>query len=117
MSRNRYLTPIIIYILAATPIPDYILLIPLGVIRYPFWKMIWPMLLGKITQNFYFALIGKYSLGQIDFNIAGGGFYIGLSSLIIIFGAIYMVMRIDWDQLIDRWAARQENKDTNLIVK
>ena len=43
------LTPFLIYLFAATPLPDDILLVPLGLIKYGYWKVMVPCFLGKMT--------------------------------------------------------------------
>ncbi|MFH1236427.1 MAG: VTT domain-containing protein [Parcubacteria group bacterium] len=96
-------TPLIIFTLAALPIPDDILIVPLGMVRYPFWKMVVPMTLGKIVQNAYFALLGRYSLGAINVTAEGNGFAIGLGTLLLLLGAIQLVLWIDWDAVLKRW--------------
>ncbi|MFA6908798.1 MAG: VTT domain-containing protein [Patescibacteria group bacterium] len=111
LEKRRYLIPVLIFIFAAIPIPDYILLVPLGIIRYPFFKMLMPMLLGKIIQNFYFALLGKYSVGLLS--LAEGetyGFWLGFTGLVLILGAIYLVLRINWDALLTRWTKGEKNE-------
>lgn len=109
LEHKRYLAPVMIFIFGALPIPDYILLVPLGVVRYPFWKMVIAMTAGKIIQNFYFALLGKYSIGSAPISgESGNGFVLGLISLALILGAIYMVLRIDWERIVQRWAAKAD---------
>ncbi len=60
------LTPLALFILAATPIPDDILVVPLGVARYPFWHVFIPQLLGKTLFLTAVALAGRLSLSWIE---------------------------------------------------
>lgn len=108
LEKKRNLTPLIIFAFGALPIPDDIVIVPLGMIKYSFWKMVIPMTLGKIIQNMYFALIGFYSFRAIDFTKEGNGFSLGLITLILLLGAIYFVMRIDWDAFLERWTQQKE---------
>lgn len=109
LDHKRYLAPLMIFIFGALPIPDYILLVPLGVIRYSFWKMVLAMTAGKIVQNFYFALLGKYSIGVAGLSgDAGSGFLVGLIGLVLILGAIYFVLRVDWERIVQRWAQKAD---------
>lgn len=104
LEQRRYLTPWLVFFFAAIPIPDEMLLIPLGVIRYPFLKMILPMFFGKVIQNYYFALLGKYSLGRVVVESSlGNGFWVGFISLLLVFGALYITVRIDWERVMQRW--------------
>lgn len=108
LEKKQGVTPLIIFAFGALPIPDDIVIVPLGMIRYSFWRMIVPMTLGKIVQNMYFALIGFYSFRAIDITKEGSGFILGLATLILLLGAIYFVMRIDWDALLERWTQKSE---------
>ena len=101
-SRPR-LTPVLIYIFGATPLPDDILLVPLGFIRYPFFKIILPLTLGKITNVMSIAFLGRYSsslfhnlFGQEEFSAAG---FLTLFLTILI---IYFTLKINWDKILSR---------------
>ncbi|MFC1687391.1 DedA family protein [Patescibacteria group bacterium] len=108
LEKKRGIAPLIIFTCGALPIPDDIVIVPLGMIRYSFWRMIIPMSLGKIVQNMYFALIGYYSFSAIDMTKEGSGFFLGLATLVLILGAIYFVIRMDWDALLERWTQQKE---------
>lgn len=95
------LIPILVYLIGAFPIPDDILLIPLGVIRYNFWKTLIPMTLGKITQNLYFALLGKFSFNIFNINIfKSSGFIFSIITYLIIVISIYFILRINWEKVL-----------------
>jgi membrane protein YqaA with SNARE-associated domain len=52
--KNEKRAPVYIFLFALTPLPDDILFLPLGIMKYPFWKCIIPAWLGKnITTIFY----------------------------------------------------------------
>ncbi len=47
--------PATIFLFALTPLPDDLLFIPLGVMRYPFWKAFIPALFGKMLDDIHFG--------------------------------------------------------------
>ena len=51
-----------IFLFALTPLPDDLLFIPLGVMRYPFLKAFIPALLGKMLMTFILAYSGQQSM-------------------------------------------------------
>ncbi|MHA1931306.1 MAG: VTT domain-containing protein, partial [Promethearchaeota archaeon] len=52
--QNERRIPIYVFLFALTPLPDDILFLPLGMLKYPFWKCIIPASLGKMgTILFY----------------------------------------------------------------
>lgn len=47
------------------PIPNDFFLVPLGLIRYPFWRVIIPLGLGSIVFNIILALTGNYGFSLL----------------------------------------------------
>ena len=45
------------------PLPNDILVVPLGMIKFPYWKAIVPLWLGNVTFNTLVALAGLYGFG------------------------------------------------------
>jgi membrane protein YqaA with SNARE-associated domain len=101
VSRHPRLTPLIIFMLGVLPIPDDILLIPLGMIKYPFWKTIVPCLLGKFIMTTTFSVAGKYSLPALR-NLLGSesGFWSGIIIVALTVLMIYLTIKIKWEKLI-----------------
>lgn len=54
--KNPKRTPLYIFLFALTPLPDDILFLPLGMIRYPPWKSIIPGWLGKNFTTIFYCL-------------------------------------------------------------
>ncbi len=101
---DRY-GPISIFIFALTPLPDDLLFIPLGVMRYPFWKAFIPSLLGKVLMTFILAYSGQQSfeLIKILFGEAGLlGIIVTFALLILI---IVAIIKIDWEKLFEKRVA------------
>jgi len=96
------LTPIVLWFLAATPIPDDVLVVPLGAAKYPWWKVAIPQLLGKSVFLLAIAWAGRLGLSWIgDFLGSVDPTSIVTKSaevagfLLVIF-AVYTMVRVDW---------------------
>jgi membrane protein YqaA with SNARE-associated domain len=101
-------TPFVVWLLAATPIPDDVLVVPLGAARYSWWKVALAQLIGKsmflmgiawsgrIGLDFVGSLLGSTSPLSIMSRI------IEVSSVLLVILAIYLLVRIDWKSLINR---------------
>lgn len=94
--------PISIFIFALTPLPDDLLFIPLGMMRYQFWKAFIPALLGKMLMTFILAYSGQQSIELIE-TIFGESGWIGTiitTSILIII--IVAIIKIDWETLFEK---------------
>lgn len=98
---DRY-GPGAIFVFALTPLPDDLLFIPLGVMRYPFWKAFIPALFGKILMTFILAFSGQQSI-EFILTLFGGSGLLGTiitSALLVII--ILVIIRIDWEKLFEK---------------
>lgn len=95
--KHGRMLPLIIYIFAVTPLPDDIIMIPLGMIGYGLVESLVPCALGKMTLTTVVALVGGI------FTIESGDplfdAYLDLVTIGIIITIIYMVMEVDWEKL------------------
>jgi membrane protein DedA with SNARE-associated domain len=101
--------PAAIFLFALTPLPDDLLFIPLGVMRYPFVKAFIPSLLGKTLMTFILAYSGQQSIDLI-LNIFGESGWLGTvitAALLIII--IVAMVKIDWEKLFEKHVANKEN--------
>lgn len=62
-SRKSWLMPFFLFIYGAMiPIPNDVIILPLGLGRYGYWKMAIPLTLGNIVYTTSLALLGYYGL-------------------------------------------------------
>ncbi len=54
---HPHVIPVLVWLASATPVPDMVIIVPLAMIRYPWQKMVLPMITGKIFQNVVMALV------------------------------------------------------------
>lgn len=100
--------PIAIFIFALTPLPDDLLFIPLGVMRYSLIRAFIPALIGKFFSNLIIAYSGKWSLEIISelFGLEGEGssFIIGtVIGIILMIIVIVIMFKVDWEKRFSKY--------------
>jgi len=107
---DRY-GPLAIFMFALTPLPDDVLFIPLGILKYKFYKAFIPALIGKLAMLFILVYFGRL-WGDILLSIFGeGGNLIGMivttAALIIVIVGLY---RIDWEKVFKKYVGERGEK-------
>jgi membrane protein YqaA with SNARE-associated domain len=100
--------PVAIFLFALTPLPDDLLFIPLGVMRYSLVRAFIPALIGKFFSNLIIAYSGRWSLEIIStvFGLEGegGSFLIGTFIGIILMIIVIIVMfKVDWEKRFSKY--------------
>jgi membrane protein DedA with SNARE-associated domain len=98
---DRY-GPAAIFLFALTPLPDDLLFIPLGVMRYPFWKAFIPALFGKMLMTFILAYSGQQSITIIEALFAGSGLLGTVITSALLILIIVAMIKIDWEKLFEK---------------
>ena len=99
-----------IFLFALTPLPDDLLFIPLGIMRYRFVKAFIPALLGKMLMCFILAYSGYMSFGIIKVVFGEGG-WLGVvitSAFLII--VILAILKIDWEKIFEKYVGAERVK-------
>jgi membrane protein DedA with SNARE-associated domain len=107
--------PVAIFVFALTPLPDDLLFIPLGVMRYNLLRAFVPALLGKFFSNLIIAYSGRLSLEIVKslFGVEGEGTsllvgtVIGIVLLVIVF---IIMFKLDWEKRFAKYV--EEPKDS-----
>lgn len=97
-------TPLILWFLALTPIPDDVVVIPLGIARYPIQKVLIPQLIGKSMFLVAIAWAGRLGITFIESILIGDptnpvAKSIEVISLLVLIIGIYLVIRVDWTKI------------------
>lgn len=108
------------FVAAATPIPDDLVYIPLGLAKYNPRRFFVATLTGKIVLCYIIVLVSHFVgislLDPLLENIHDAStIYIGM----IVFGAsltivIFLLLRLDWEKILGRfapWTLEEEKKD------
>lgn len=98
---DRY-GPFIVFLFALTPLPDDLLFIPLGIIRYDLWRALLPAALGKILISYVIALGGKYSIGIIRDLFGEAGWPEIVISFAVLTVIMLLLLRVDWEKIVTR---------------
>jgi membrane protein YqaA with SNARE-associated domain len=102
IERYPRITPLVIWFLAVTPIPDDVLIVPLGAAKYSWWKVFVSGLIGKTMLLTGIAWAGRIGLNWIAsfVNTSGTGSIVSLTTeilgIIILILFLYLIIRIDW---------------------
>lgn len=100
--------PIVIFVFALTPLPDDLLFIPLGIMRYSLLRAFLPAVLGKFISSLIIAYSGRLSL-EIVKSILGlegegtsllVGTLIGVFLLIVVF---IIMFKLDWEKYFSKY--------------
>ena len=111
----RKFGPIVIFIFALTPLPDDLLFIPLGVMRYSVIRAFIPALLGKFFSNLIIAYSGRVSLQIIKsiFGVEGEGMsaLIGIVLALVLMVIVFIIIfKVDWEKRFGKYV--NETKDS-----
>lgn len=110
---NKKRTPVYIFLFALTPLPDDILFLPLGMIKYPFWKCIIPGWLGKnFTTIFYCCWPIFVAFGFVAQGIESSGQSSIITEAILLLVTItvmFFIMAFDWTKYIEKKSQRKLN--------
>lgn len=112
---NRY-GAIVIFIFALTPLPDDLIFIPLGIMRYSVLKAFAPALIGKISMNFIVAYSGRLSIQAINsiFGVDSDWIsaLIGMTLALVLLAVVFVVMfKVDWETRLEKYMAGKEAKE------
>ncbi|MFW9900585.1 MAG: VTT domain-containing protein [Candidatus Thorarchaeota archaeon] len=112
--KNERRAPFYIFLFALTPLPDDILFLPLGMIKYPFWKCIIPGWLGKnFTTLFYccwpiLVVIGLFSQGiQPNDN---SSVITEAILLLVTITVMFFIMSFDWTKFLEKRTQKKLEK-------
>jgi membrane protein YqaA with SNARE-associated domain len=111
---DRY-GPLAIFVFALTPLPDDLLFIPLGIMRYKFYKAFIPSLIGKLLMIFILVNSGSIA-GTIFAGLFGenGNFWGMIITTILLVIVIIALYRIDWEKVLRKYVGeRGETKVEN----
>lgn len=111
--------PVVIFLFALTPLPDDLLFIPLGVMRYSLTRAFIPAFVGKVCMNFIVAYGGRFSV-QIIRDIIGVesewvSALIGMTLAIVFLIVVLVIMfKVDWEKLFEKYLTKKEGGDEKL---
>ncbi|MFX1326299.1 MAG: VTT domain-containing protein [Promethearchaeota archaeon] len=110
--KNKNRAPVYIFLFALTPLPDDILFLPLGIMKYPFWKCIIPAWLGKnFTTLFYCIWPIFVALGLTTQGIGTNDKSSIITEAILLLVTItvmFFIMSFDWTKYLEKRNRKKE---------
>lgn len=108
---DRY-GPLAILVFALTPLPDDLLFIPLGMMKYKLYKVFIPSLVGKLLMVFILVNSGSIA-GNIFVSLFGesGTLWAIIITTILLVIVIIALYRVDWEKVLKKYVGdRGETK-------
>jgi membrane protein YqaA with SNARE-associated domain len=110
--------PLAIFLFALTPLPDDLLFIPLGVMRYSLLKAFIPAIIGKICMSLIVAYGGRFTVKIIreffgeesELLSIPIGMVIAIAILILI---LIVMFKVDWEKILAKYL-QENNSKTNV---
>jgi membrane protein DedA with SNARE-associated domain len=91
----------IIFLFALLPLPDDVILIPLGMMRYDLKKALIAAFLGKVAMCTIVAYAGRFSYTFVRDIFESGGIVGGIGSVVLLAIILIAMMRLDWTRFIE----------------
>ena len=110
---DRY-GPITIFLFALTPLPDDLLFIPLGMLRYKFIKAFIPNILGKTLMCAILAYGGQL-FGNILIIAFGEStpeikLLISITTVMVLVFILVAMLKIDWEKVFEKYVGEESVK-------
>jgi membrane protein DedA with SNARE-associated domain len=114
--------PVAIFLFALTPLPDDLLFIPLGVMRYSLIRAFIPALIGKFFSSLIIAYAGRWSIEIISkiFGLEGEGsfFLIGTAiGIILMIIVIILMFKVDWEKRFSKYVDTPRGSKDQKTIK
>lgn len=94
----------LLFLFSLLPLPDDVLFIPLGMLRYSIWKLTWPSVLGKTGAGLIITYSGSFLIRFFNDSSATSASSIlsQLGSLFTLTLVMYAIFKLDWDKMMHR---------------
>jgi len=105
--------PAVIFLFALTPLPDDLLFIPLGMMRYSLLAAFIPALLGKFVSNLIVAYAGRFFLYVVRdfFGVEGEGMSLIVGTILaaVLLVVVFVIMfKVDWEKRAEKYLDETE---------
>lgn len=106
-----YYGPIAVFLFSLTPLPDDLLIIPLGIMRYNPIKFFIICVAGKTIMCLIVALGGRFSLSLIK-SIFGseGSLTTTLMAFLLLAIILALMLKIDWEKIFLKHLSKESRK-------
>lgn len=87
-----------VFLFAVTPLPDDIYLVPLGMLKFPFWRFMAANTLGKILLSVAVAYLGRAYFELAGFYLGGNGLATTVGIVAFTVLVTLLLARTDWQK-------------------
>jgi membrane protein YqaA with SNARE-associated domain len=112
--------PLTIFIFALTPLPDDLLFIPLGMVRYSIIKAFAAALAGKIGMNLILAYSGRFTKGVI-YDIIRSVFgeqsdlaatiLTAVVAIVLLIIILVVMLKLDWEKIYYKYVEKKDESN------
>ncbi|MDG6939987.1 MAG: VTT domain-containing protein [Nitrososphaerota archaeon] len=95
-----------VFVFAVTPLPDDVYLLPMGMIRFAFWKFLLANTLGKVVLSVGVAYMARYYFALLPAFVGGSGPYALLVGLALVLAVTVVMLRADWELALETASTR-----------
>jgi len=94
----------LLFFFAVTPLPDDVLFIPLGMLRYKWWKTFLPTWAGKVISGLLVTYSSKVLSHVFDTTTAAPVSVVAnqLVTFFTVAIVLYFIFKLDWDKMMHR---------------
>lgn len=89
------------FIFAASPFPDDVIFIPLGIMRYSPTKTLMALFSGKFALTLLVAYLARSSSQLVNLFL-GGSTIATIASVVVVILIAVLMMRMDWEKVLER---------------
>jgi len=104
-------SPAAIFIFALTPLPDDLLFIPLGILRYNPLKAFVPAFAGKLLMCYILASFGKVYGDALSVLFGNEGWIGAIVTTVLLVLVIYALYKVDWEKVFDKYVSNKGAKN------
>lgn len=94
--------PALLFTFSLLPFPDDVLFIPLGMLRYRFWKLVLPSLAGKIGAGLIIAFSAQAIGGLSRRGAVSTALLYQFGTLMLLTIVMYAIIKLPWSSMMNR---------------
>lgn len=105
---------IAVFLFALTPLPDSMLFIPMGMVRYSLLKLFVAAVAGKISMSLIITLVGDKLGGSFAESLAAENWVFAaiiatITAFLVVF-SVLMVFKIDWEKVAEKYLRKNKKR-------
>ncbi len=103
-----------IFLFALTPLPDDLVFIPLGIMRYNPVKAFVSAIVGKFIMYLAIAVGGRFFVDAVEDTIGATNDWVGaLVSMVLGIAAFVLMLKVDWSKYFEKYLNKNKPRTKN----